>query len=402
MIDNMELKRKEEESEEEYSYRVCSLKGKYGMYWDDVCRILNQELGYNYTESRYRKMYAAYLAGYSKGQKEGTEELPLSAEEDMLKTAYGLSAGKLSYYRLLRQEGRFERFYKLVGESIKKLEPPVPYRIMSADYSLAEQGVDYVLTIADTHIGACFTSTNNKYSVAIAEKRFEKLALEIGALITQKGISKLKVLSLGDIVQGILRIGDLRLNEMAVVDALVAACRMYAHFLNELSAICEIEFLQVCYSNHDQIRPLGSRASELASEDMGKIFLAYLQDTLQDNKRVTIIGDTSKDYLEFNIGRFQCFALHGHQVKDVRALYKDLATRHHKLYDYIFVGHTHSIKEFPNAECDTYDAETLVSGSFVGSDPYADKLMVGSKASCKIYEFNQRNGYVASYKIILN
>lgn len=404
-LDNEELKRGENETEEEYQFRVCDLKEKFGLRWDDICFLLNKELGYNYTESRYRKMYSAYLAGYKMKEREVEEDIEsskpfLSCEEDALKEAYGLSAGKLSYYRLLRHEGRFERFYKLVAESIKRLVPPTPF--VRKETGTVENKSEYVLTIADTHIGACFVSANNHYSVKEAEARFEKLFFKMVDFVEKKQIKKLKILSLGDLVQGILRLNDLRLNEMAVVDAFVVACRMYANFLNALSAHCEIEFLQVCYSNHDQMRPLGSKASEFGTEDMGKIFFAYLQDTLKDNKRISIIGDTDKDYLEFNIGRFKCFALHGHQVKEAKSLYKDLATRHRRFYDYIFVGHTHSTKEFVNAEGDTYDAETLVSGSFCGSDPYADKLMVGSKASCKIYEFNQEEGHSASYKIILN
>ena len=59
-------------------------------------------------------------------------------------------------------------------------------------------------------------------------------------------------------------------------------------------------------------------------------------------------------------------------------------------------------KEFVNAEGEYHDCSTLVSGSFVGSDPFSDKLMVGSKASVKIYEFDKLYGQIASYKIILN
>lgn len=81
---------------------------------------------------------------------------------------------------------------------------------------------------------------------------------------------------------------------------------------------------------------------------------------------------------------------------------KDLTNRNRKFYDYVFVGHTHSAKEIINAEGKHHDLMTLVSGSFCGSDPYADKLMVGSKASCKIYGFDKKYGYIESYRIILN
>lgn len=109
-----------------------------------------------------------------------------------------------------------------------------------------------------------------------------------------------------------LRISDVKLNEKAVVDAFVFGCRLLADFLNKLSAYCKIEFLQVCFSNHEQLRLLGSKASELANEDMGKILFAYLTDVLSNNDRITVIGDTNRDYIEFKIFNFNCIALHGH------------------------------------------------------------------------------------------
>ena len=45
-----------DENEFEYIYRIGSLKDQIGT-WQDVADILNEELGYEYTESRYRKMY---------------------------------------------------------------------------------------------------------------------------------------------------------------------------------------------------------------------------------------------------------------------------------------------------------------------------------------------------------
>ena len=49
-----------------------------------------------------------------------------------------------------------------------------------------------------------------------------------------------------------------------------------------------------------------------------------------------------------------------------------------------------------------HNASVLVSSSIVGSCGYADKLMVGSKASSKVFEFDRVYGHVGSYNIILN
>lgn len=388
-----ELKRLDAESEEDYQFRICGLKERYELTWEQISQILNAELGYNYTESKYRKQYNAYLKGFSDGQKE-----ELGIDEQELRDRYISSTEKLPYYRLLRQDARFERFYRLVGENLQKLTPP------SFNYCATQVDSDreYVLTIADLHFGANFEGVNNSYSMEIAQERLQFLFEKTVAFVIDKGISNLKILSLGDVVQGILRISDLRLNEGPVIDAFVQVCRILSGFLNALSKYCKVTFYQVCYSNHDQIRPLGTKASELATEDLGKILLAYLTDVLSLNKNVKIIGDPEHDYLKFKLFDFSCIALHGHQINNLNTLAKDIANQHREFFDYVFVGHSHSAKEFINAEGAHHNIETLVAPSFVGSCPYADKLMVGSKAASKIFEFSPVEGHIASYSIILN
>lgn len=408
MIDK-KYQRLDEESEEDYKIRICSYRVPDRIRWDEIARILNEELGYNYSESKYRKEYSLYLRGKEDANEEkriehseeqNKDNYSFSLEDIELRKRYQTSTENIPYYRLMRQDSRFERFYKMVANEIKRLPPP-DFLDIEEDQTNSEEH-DYLMTLADLHIGACFSSVNNVYSMEIAKLRFEKLLGKTINFIQERSIETLKILSLGDIVQGILRISDLKLNEAPVVDALVYAMRLVANFLNNLSKYCFIEFMQVMYSNHDQLRPLGTKASELSAEDMGKIFFAYLQDTLGDNHRITFFGDEEHDYFEFNIFDFSCIAMHGHQVKDVKTVYKDLANRHHKFYDYIFLGHTHSTKEIINAEAKTHDCITNVAGSFVGSCPYADSLFVGSKSSVKIYEFDRYEGQVASYKLILN
>ena len=68
----------------------------------------------------------------------------------------------------------------------------------------------------------------------------------------------------------------------------------------------------------------------------------------------------------------------------------------------MFLAHSHSAKEFITAEGLNHDVETLVLPSLIGSDPYADKLMVGSKAAIKIFGFDKKYGHTESYKYILN
>ena len=123
---------------------------------------------------------------------------------------------------------------------------------------------------------------------------------------------------------------------------------------------------------------------------------------LRDNDRVKVISDLSKDYLTFNIFNFKAIILHGHQIKNPNETIKDLSNLHREFYDFCFLGHRHSANEIIVGEGKSHNIEILTCPSFIGSDPYSDSLMVGSKAMVKLYEFDKIYGHTASKNIILN
>ena len=62
MVTSMDenLKRMENESEDQYFYRVCNMKETLGFTWPQMAQIFNDEFGCNKTESAYRKTWAAF------------------------------------------------------------------------------------------------------------------------------------------------------------------------------------------------------------------------------------------------------------------------------------------------------------------------------------------------------
>ena len=77
-FEDIEYKRLDDESEDDYILRICGLKEDKQLFWDEVARIINKELDLNYTESRYRKLYSAYKKGKDSVVKE--EEIPEISE----------------------------------------------------------------------------------------------------------------------------------------------------------------------------------------------------------------------------------------------------------------------------------------------------------------------------------
>lgn len=385
----MMYKRLDGETDEALIKRVCSEKEAIGT-WDKVAEILNGLLGYEYGEAKYRKQYSRMLA--EDEIPEDTKAFELTMERKKLQ------ATKVEWNREVLHQARFELFYHNIANAIRELDPPKFNELSAGKRNKKE----FVLGFGDIHYGANFKSQNNEYSREIAKKRFEKLLAETIQYIKFHNVKELKIINVGDNIQGILRLSDLQINDTSVTMCVVEVSQLISEFLNRLSKYVKIDYYHVTQSNHTQTRNLGSKASELAGEDVEKIIANYIHDVLRLNKRVNVNFDNEKEYLEFKVFDFECICEHGHRIKNPKTYIKDTGSLQRKIFNYGFLGHTHSSQEIIVAEDETSNSEVLILPSFVGSDPYADSLKVGSKAAAKVFEFDPYYGHVGSKNIFLN
>lgn len=327
------------------------------------------------------------------------KEMEIKSRE-LRKERMKLQTANLERNRLDRNEARQELYYEQIGSLCQTL--PVPN--FNPCYDNAENNITYVVAISDQHYGASFESERNIYSPEIFKERLEYLTGRLISFIKDKKIDKLVVTSLGDSLQGILRMSDLAINDTAVVKAVVDYSRLIAQFLNELSQYTNISYYHVPTANHTQIRPLNSKASEIATEDLEYVIGNYIKDMLADNSRVSVnLADSGKQYIKIDdIFGFDVYALHGHQVKNPESIVNNLSTLINGNVDAVLMGHYHGGKEVTVGEGVTHDCEVLIAPSFIGSDPYSDSLFAGSKGAVKIYGFDGLYGHTESYKIILS
>ena len=390
--------RHEGESDQECIYRICAMKDELGYTWPEMAEVLNDALQKSYSDSKYRKDYTAFCK-YS--NYEPTQPATLSDDAlEVAKERQKLYATKIETSRILRQKSRQELFYENVAYAIKTLPTP---KFESVDVNNNSRSYEYILTIADLQAGAKFDLDCNSYSLDECAKRFWMLYSYVVDYVVANNIHKLHVVELGDTVQGILRMSDLQLNETSVVAATVTVARLIAEFLNNLSSVCCVEYYHVPCSNHTQTRPLATKASELAAEDIEYVIGNYIQDVLRDNNRVNVHLNFGYDHIDVPVYDYNIVALHGHTIKNLDTALKDLSVKFRKLIDYIFIGHFHTGKVIPGNAHDGYDTELFISPSFQGADPFAyNKLGLSSKAACKIYKFDDTHGCIGTEKFILN
>lgn len=395
----------ENETEREYIWRVGKYVSEGKITWKELANIINEkwrdsEEEYR-DESAYRKPFQSAKSyyedvfskmisnEYSDNIAEQKRELEIERQK--------LYATKTEYTRSIRQQSRFELFYENIAKELITIEPP---RFKTRSY--IHNNKCSVLTFCDIHAGAVFKNNTNNYSFNEITRRFEVLLSYMNDYVYKNDISRLKVIGIGDDIQGILRLTDLQINESSVVEATVFVAKTISHFLNELSSVCDIEYYHVPSSNHSQLRPIGTKASELANEDVEYIIGNYIKDVLSENSAITVVTNFGNDYIEVPIFNFNVLATHGHRIKNIENYVKNISFKNRKFYDTIIVAHFHSGKEIVVGEGKNNDVEVLVCPSFIGTCPYADSLLLGAKASCKIFVFDEKYGHTDTYKIMLN
>lgn len=394
--------RLKDETEEELIYRIASQKDIIGS-WQNVADVLNELLGYQYSESKYRKTFQAFEKMLEANKNKFVEDKYIKELDkkyaEIRKERIKLQTVNTERTRIDRSISRQELFYDYISRTKEQI--PIPQFNPIPSY---KQDKEYLLTLADIHYGAEFISENNQYSPLIAKQRLEKLAQETIDFVKEKKLSKLNILCLGDVIQGLLRIKDLKLNDSSIVKATVEVSRLIAQFLNVISKYCVIEYFHTPTANHTQLRVLGAKANELGQEDIEYVVGHYISDLCSANKRIkTHIEDRDGiDYIKIPIWDYTIIATHGHTIKNIGSSIKDLSILQKQFIDYLILGHFHSGQEIPCYEKENIDCEILISPSFIGSDPFSDSIYKGTKSAVKIYGFDKKKGHTESYKIILN
>jgi len=396
-----------DESDFEYGLRLIKIKVEdkpFDLEWADMVTMMGLTIHYDTLRKAVQAPYGGYqiLKFYEDKKIESITDTGILDEIDLKmlqldKSRKKLQATKLELNRNLRVDSRFELLYENVKEAIETI--PVPDFVGNF---IQEGNKEYLLNFSDIHYGSTFKSENNEYSREICKQRFELLLSKTVDIISKEGISKLHILNCADSIQGLLRISDVRMNDIPIVEATIEVSKLLSSWLNELSKYVEIVYHHVPNANHSQLRLLNTKASEMAAEDLEKIIVNYIHDTLINNPRIEVPVVMDKDYLNFNLCGYNFIALHGHQLRGLKDSIKDFSILHRVWYDFVMLGHFHGGQEMNVGEGFSNNTEVIVSPSIIGSCPYSDSLLVGGKSMAKLYVFEEGQGHSQTYNFLLN
>ena len=397
--------RLDNETEEAAIFRICSLKDKIGT-WQDVANVLNEILEKHWNESTYRKKYAEFnkMLGANKDiiTKDDNYLKQLECEKaEIRKERAKLQTLNIERSRIDRAEARQELFYEYIGSVITSL--PVPDTKFHKTDDNNSGDIEYLCCISDTHYGAKFVTEINEYSPEIFTDRLLYLFNKLVNFIENYNLKKLHIACLGDTIQGMIHLSDLKLNDSSMVKSIVDFSRLIAVFLNSLSEYVNIEYYHVPSSNHTQIRPFSTRSNEIPDEDLEYVISHYISDLCKNNDRINIhLPNENVNYIRADIRGNDIYLMHGHTIKKLETALDEFSQLINDNVDYLILGHYHRGEDKTVAVGSCNDKEVLVCPSFVGQDPYAMQLMKASHSAVKIFGFDFINGHTESYKIILD
>lgn len=390
--------RPNEENEEQYIFRICSMKDSAGMTWQEVANIINGALGNNYTESAYRKRYQMFNSGLKACEKQvfADDEYLKKIQQDkdeIYKATKQLQDQRREYKKLLAQDARSEH---LTEELIKAANNLSTEKILKDNCGVYYTAFDdALLCLADWHFGMVTDNIWNVYNTKICEDRVNILYKKTKEYLRLHDVDKLHILVLGDLIAGSIHSSVRVASEENTCEQLMHVSELLAELINELSNHVNEVHVYSTYGNH--ARTVQNKEDSIHSDNMERIVPWWLSWRLKDNKKVVIEDNGFYEFIYLQIKGHGIVGVHG-DLEDFKRLGVNMHTLFNKQcgldVEYVFSGDKHHSESIDN-----YGIENVLVSSLCGTDNYANNKRLYSKAGQTLCIFNEEDGKVCTYNI---
>lgn len=394
------------ETAKAYRIRLYKNKKLYGLKNEEIGRLCNKAFGVNWTESAHRKATQNYLKGYNDAKAElgnADQQLQNMIEENKRikyeaeKTLKKVQTEKLEINRWQREEARDELIMEKICTAITSLPSlDIPEYIEPIHNNHA-----YALVFGDEHYGTeleikdLFGNVINSYSPEIFEIRMWDLFNQTIEIIKKENIDILNVFSMGDFVDGCLRVSQLMKLRYGVVDGTIKYANFICNWLNELTKYVRVKF-QMTNGNHSELRMLGQSKGTFTEDNMGKVVSELIKTRLKNNPNFTFIENPT-GFIYAQLACHTVLGCHG-EVKNATRAIDEFSRVYNVPINYLIMGHKHhTCSEEIGMGC-----EVLNVGSVIGVDNYSLSLRKTANASAKLFVFEQTRGKVCEYTLKLN
>lgn len=356
-----ELDRLQDETDEEVIYRICQSKDEIGT-WTDVADVLNDILGFEYTESKYRKQYQAFEKILSANKKRLFEDdYAKSIEEkkqELYKERQRLSDERCSLNRKLRDDARATANYEIllnaVRENGKATLPPIEGCIKTEDSE------DMIIIVSDLHIGLDVSNNFGSYNTDVAKRRLSDYGMEVAKIQSLKKCQNAYVVLLGDMCNGSIHITTRLENRENTIRQIQVAAELISNFVYTISPMFENVFVNSVAGNHSRI---GLKEDVLRDERLDDIIPWYMSAKLEHIKNVLFLdGNIDSTIGDFTVRGNKVVAVHGDYDTFGEKGVSQLTMMLRYIPDIILMGHLHH-SEYTNVS----DVDVVRCGSLCGA-----------------------------------
>lgn len=405
------LRKLPEEKKFEYIWRIGNdIDNGVLPHWRNISETINKELGVPeeeyLSESAYRKMYQSAKKFYDEGVfnlETNSEELTQLKEAitENKKTLAKIRTENLEINKVYKEMGRSELLADRVIEAAQLLAKEQPFISPSPLNIIQDNKKTACLCFGDTHYGVEFTVKGlygeviNSYSPEIFEDRMWKLLEKIKEIIVKEQLTTLNVYSLGDELDGILRMGQLMKLRYGIVESTIKYSEFICLWLNELSKFVNIRY-QMTTGNHTQLRMLNGKKGTFEDENMSIIIKWFIKERMKDNPNFELI-DNETNMIFDEVSGYNLLGIHG-EVKNMESALKDFTQIYNVKINYLIAGHMHHQKEQEVGK----NTKVINIGSIIGLDNYSLSLGKSANASATVLIFEENQGKSIEYSINLN
>jgi len=372
----LNYKRFENESDEELIYRITGEKEQIGS-WQDVADILNELLGTEYTESKFRKQRQAFdkmlAANQSKFVSNDSQLQELVAQrQELEKEKVKLRDERNELLRVIREEARKESYKDQVLRSIEE------YQNKQLDYDenkrftgILKTDNDLIISCTDIHAGIEINSHFNKYNTDILRDRFNQYLDKIFEVQLRHGSENAHVI-LSELVSGIIH-NTLRIeNNQNLIEQFLTVTDYLSQFLSEMSYHFNEVNVYICPGNHSRIS--AKKEDSLKGENIDHLALPYLKAKLQNFRNIVFNeNDIEESIAIFKVRDNLIMSSHGDKDSPSNVVQKFTLLFGVKPA-IVYLGHRHT-----NGLTTVYDTKVIESGCLSGTDNYALDLRVRNK-----------------------
>lgn len=305
----------------------------------------------------------------------------------------------------LREQSRSELLREQIRDAIKNL-PPI--QIPRIEQRPAEQQMtDLIVGMGDFHYGASFTVRGlygeeiNEFNNAVFETRMNALSDRIQEIASKERPDMITVMIVGDILDGMLRAGQLMRLEYGVVDSAIYLSEFLCQWLADLANKTRTPVrIYAVRGNHGEVRPLGSKAGAFPEENMERIVMHFIYERFRDHPGVFVFDDDCPTVRMVDVCGYQVLLTHG-QGMNIESMAKDSVNLYHQPIDMFMVGHLHKGQTFTSGIMSGTNIQVERVPSLCGMDPYAQSLGCGGQPGATVILMEKGYGRKCVYPIVL-